>query len=215
MDNSSLGPGNMPGIVYVLSNPAMPRLVKIGCTSNEVVKPRLDQLYSTGLPFPFEVEFAAKVPNPEEVEQALHQAFAPNRVNPRREFFELDAAQPVAILRLLHVEDATWEVAQQAMTNDPQDAAAADNFRARRPPLDFLEMGIPVGSTLNFTKREASAQVTAAKKVSLEGTEMSLTAATRQLLAIQYNVAPGPYWMVNGKTISAIYDETYQHPSLQ
>ncbi len=70
-------------IVYVLTNPAMPGFVKIGKTFIEDVSVRLQQLYTTGVPFPFDLAFACKVPNADEVERALHRAFAPNRANPR------------------------------------------------------------------------------------------------------------------------------------
>ncbi len=38
-------------IVYVLSNAAMPGLVKIGMTASEDAEARLAQLYTTGVPF--------------------------------------------------------------------------------------------------------------------------------------------------------------------
>ncbi|MFT7387743.1 MAG: hypothetical protein ACI8VC_000984 [Candidatus Endobugula sp.] len=41
------------GIVYVLTNPAMPGIVKIGKTSRDSVDARLNELYSTGVPVPF------------------------------------------------------------------------------------------------------------------------------------------------------------------
>ena len=41
------------GIVYVLTNPAMPGIVKIGRTQSDLGS-RLSQLYSTGVPVPFE-----------------------------------------------------------------------------------------------------------------------------------------------------------------
>jgi hypothetical protein len=74
-------------IVYVLTNPAMPGLIKIGRTDQEDANSRIGQLYTTGVPVPFTIEFACKVPNAEDVERALHIAFAPNRINPKREFF--------------------------------------------------------------------------------------------------------------------------------
>jgi hypothetical protein len=70
------------GIVYVVSNPGMPGLVKIGRTSNEDTQKRLQQLYTSGVPFPLILEFACRVPNPLKVERALHTAFAPQRANP-------------------------------------------------------------------------------------------------------------------------------------
>ena len=40
-------------IVYVLTNPAMPGLVKIGRTAGEDAGARIAQLYTTGVPVPF------------------------------------------------------------------------------------------------------------------------------------------------------------------
>ena len=44
------------GIVYVLTNPAMEGLVKIGKTSRSALENRMGALYSTGVPFPFNCE---------------------------------------------------------------------------------------------------------------------------------------------------------------
>ena len=41
------------GLVYVLSNPAMPWLVKIGQTTNKITS-RMNELNTTGVPVPFE-----------------------------------------------------------------------------------------------------------------------------------------------------------------
>ncbi|MEI6344199.1 MAG: hypothetical protein WCP41_02400 [Verrucomicrobiota bacterium] len=37
----------------------------------------MGQLYTTGVPVPFTPEYACKVSNPDEVEEALHIAFRP------------------------------------------------------------------------------------------------------------------------------------------
>jgi hypothetical protein len=196
-------------IVYVLTNPAMPGLVKIGRTDAEDASDRLAQLYSTGVPFPFTLEFACRVPNPDEVEQALHEAFSPYRVNPRREFFKIEAPQAIAILRLLHVEDATHEVEHQPEGVDAVEVEAARQYRNRRPNLNFQEMQIPIDSVLTLTKNNATVVVTGPKKVRVNHEEMSLSAATKSLLGLDYNVAPGPYWSFQGKPLQDIYNETY------
>ena len=51
----------MPAIVYVLSNPAMPGLVKIGRTSRDRLQSRMDELHGTGVPLPFCCECAVEV----------------------------------------------------------------------------------------------------------------------------------------------------------
>ena len=40
-------------VVYVLTNPAMPGLVKIGRTDQDDANTRIAQLYTTGVPVPF------------------------------------------------------------------------------------------------------------------------------------------------------------------
>lgn len=196
-------------IVYVLTNPAMPSLVKIGYTTQKEAETRIAQLYSTGVPVPFTIEFACRVENAAEVEKALHVAFSPNRINPKREFFRIEPEQAIAILRLLHTAELPNEVTLQQTEVDQQSLAAAEQMRARRPNLNFEEMGIPMNSELCSVKTGAKVTVIAPKKVRLEGEEMSLTTATRQVLALQYNVAPGPFWTFDGKLLSEIYEATY------
>lgn len=187
----------------------MPGLIKIGRTAQEDANVRIAQLYSTGVPVPFTLAFACKVPNSEEVEKALHIAFAPSRVNPKREFFRMEADQAIAILKLLHVEDATVEVSHQPTDLDQQSLEAAEQLRSRRPNLNFTEMGISIGEILHSTHGPATVVVTGPRKVRLNDEEMSLTAVTRQVLSIDYSIAPAPHWTYKGRSISEIYEETY------
>ena len=200
-------------IVYVLTNPAMPGLIKIGMTSFEDVSQRLSQLYSAGVPFPFELAFACRVPDAEKVEAALHHAFAPHRVNSKREFFKLDPEHPIAILKLLHIDDATNEIEKMPPQIPIEDVEAGQHYSARRPPMNFTEMGIPLNAMLHFKKGDATARVISDKKVLYDNAEMSLTAATRLLLGLDYSVQPSPYWTYNGKSLNMLYEETYEQPA--
>lgn len=200
-------------IVYVLTNPSMPGLVKIGFTADEDANRRIGQLYTTGVPVPFKLEFACRVPNAKEVETALHLAFGPHRINQNRAFFKIEPEQAIAILKLLHVQDATKEVAAQPSVVSQADEQAGEQLRKRRPNLNFAEMGIPEGATLNSTLDESVATVIGPKKVMYQGEPTSLTAATKFILQVEYAVNPGPFWTYNGKTISEIYNETYPEVS--
>jgi hypothetical protein len=74
----------MPRIIYVLTNEAMPGLVKIGLTSDSVESRIANLSASTGVPLPFECHFAAEIPegvNLEKIEKTLHQLFAEHRIN--------------------------------------------------------------------------------------------------------------------------------------
>jgi hypothetical protein len=198
-------------VVYVLTNPAMPGLVKIGMSSQSNTGERLAQLYTTGVPVPFELQFACRVTNPQQVESALHIAFGPQRINPRREFFRIDPEQAIAILRLLHTEDTTAEVAAEPTGIDEISIAAATQLRERRPNLNFQEMGITSGEVLNYIQDPNTTVVIAGpRKVLFQGEELSLTAVTRQLLGVDKNIRPTPYWMYNGRSLVDIYEETYE-----
>lgn len=196
-------------IVYVLTNPAMAGLIKIGRTSQDDANSRIAQLYGTGVPVPFRLEFACKVPNSDEVETALHIAFAPWRVNPKREFFRMEADQAIAILKLLHEEDATAEVARQPTTIDQLSIDAADELIKRRPPLNFEEMGIPNGAVLQSKHGAATVIVVGPRKVRFGDEEMSLTAATRLVLNLEHSVQPSPHWTYNGRLLRDLYEDAY------
>lgn len=49
------------GIVYLLTNPVMPGLVKIGMTAQEDIDKRMKELYTTGVPVPLNVNMPARL----------------------------------------------------------------------------------------------------------------------------------------------------------
>ena len=75
-------------IVYILTNPAFPRFVKVGKTKN--LRQRLKSLDNSSTPMSFRCEFAAKVDDMDVVEKLLHDAFGDRRVRENREFFECE-----------------------------------------------------------------------------------------------------------------------------
>lgn len=201
----------MKGIIYILNNPCMPNIIKIGKTNQEDVKLRMAQLYTTGVPLPFECVYAAVVKDMDKVERALHTAFGPNRLNPRREFFEIDPLQAIAIIKLLEIEDVSPQVGRQAEQIDAVEVEAGKAFAQKRPRLNFSEMGIPVGSLLTFIETGETAEVNSPRSVIFRGEETSLTNATKIAAGdrFAYSVAPGPYWSYEGRRLRDIYDETY------
>jgi hypothetical protein len=86
---------------------------------------------------------------------------------------------------------------------------AGEQYRRRRPNMNFREMEIPIGSILNNTASDVEVTVTSDKKVRLSPEDLFLTQATKRVLNLDYNVAPGPYWTYNGRLLQDIYDETY------
>jgi hypothetical protein len=202
----------MKGIIYLLTNPVMPGIVKIGKTTQEDVKVRMQQLYQTGVPVPFECVYAATVNNIDEVEKALHMAFHPNRLNPKREFFEIDTIQAISIIKLLEIQNVSTLVEQETEVIDAVEIEAGHAYARKRPNFNFIDMGIPIGAELYFDTDGEIATVTGEKSVNFRGIETSLTNATRLALGERYayNVAPGAYWTYKGRRFREIYNETYQ-----
>ena len=131
----------MPNIVYVLTNPAMPGFVKIGMTDGPDVQARMNSLYSTGVPFPFECAIAWEIEGRDAlaIETALHTAFGPQRVNPSREFFEIDPEQAQVLLRVIPGRDVTPRVRESLGEVGDEDQDAAFEYQVRRTRTDELQ----------------------------------------------------------------------------
>lgn len=76
------------GYVYVLTNPSFNGMVKIGKTIREP-NVRAKDLYTTGVPTPYEVAFQLFLEDYDEIEKEIHNKLAGYRVNPNREFFRI------------------------------------------------------------------------------------------------------------------------------
>lgn len=80
------------GYIYCMSNPSMPGLIKIGEIHSEGRTPvdRAKELFTTGVPTPFKIEFAKRVVNPQGKEETLHNILEQNYERCyRREFFRI------------------------------------------------------------------------------------------------------------------------------
>lgn len=92
------------GHVYVLSNPAMEGIVKIGRTCKSG-RSRAKELYAQGgtaIPMPFKMEFEMWCADCAQVESRVHEELEFFRVNKSREFFRLDAHKAVeAVIRVV------------------------------------------------------------------------------------------------------------------
>ena len=96
------------GYVYILTNEAMPGLVKIGKTTRSVEQ-RAAELTHTGIPFPFDVAFQVLSPDCSELEQWVHAQLSDCRVNAQREFFLCDVDKAERVVEQAHHEQiSSW-----------------------------------------------------------------------------------------------------------
>ena len=91
----------MAGFIYIMSNPAFPNLIKIGKSKKDPTTDRVSELNQTGVPEPFKVEYYAFVEDEDYLEQEVHRYFDAERPNKSREFFTVDCAEAIVIIRQL------------------------------------------------------------------------------------------------------------------
>lgn len=196
--------------VYVLTNPAMPGIVKIGMTRASDAGERIANLgSSSAVPLPFDCVYACNVPDARKVEQALHLAFSPDRINPSREFFRTKPSQVVAILELLHqVKVVTAQVEAQAEAKTDPEAleSAVKDKRKMRPKIDYLEIGLKVGDVITFRD---GVTIAGPHTVSYQGEESSLQRVSLKLMPeiVGRGVASKLYWSFNGQSLADLYEE--------
>lgn len=203
------------GYVYVLKNECMPGLIKIGITDN--MQERMRTLNNTSVPVQFEAVYTCKVSRDDmrKIETALHKAFSPDRVNPKREFFRMDADRVIPILSMFQIENVTDETNRELSDGlDPQERVALEKEKAeaprRRETFNFSALGIREGEQLQWKDdHRIFATVASERKVVYNGALMSLTAATSKIKGLSYGIQPTPFWLYNGRPLIDIYMERY------
>ena len=191
------------GIVYILTNPSMPGHIKIGYTggdSSADVQQRMRELDKTGVPRPFECEYAAIVDDARTVEAALHVAFGDRRIRPTREFFEgVEVHRVQAVLRLMARRDVT-------PGSTPEVDNHGDEVPVKPPirsPFTFPMVKIPVGAVLTFKRDESiSCTVSDDRHVNYNGAITSLSPLSMKLLGYSTTPAGPDYWLYEDETLN-------------
>lgn len=132
----------MSDVIYVLTNEAMPGLVKIGKT-NGSVEARIKELSSsTSVPLAFECHFAAEVEDCSDIEKKLHKLFAADRVHPKREFFKVE---PERVVLAISIGTYT-EVTPRKDEEDNEEQRIIDKVKSKRSNIKLDALKITKGS---------------------------------------------------------------------
>jgi len=189
--------------IYLLTNQAMPNLVKIGFTAKEDVEDRMKEMDMTSVPLPFECYYAAEVENGPKVEKALHSAFTESRVRSSREFFEIDPNRAKVILELVAVKEVT---PHEQVVSSPEDTEALVKSAGKVGRFRFSTAGIPIGATLTFSRDETkTATVSSDNSINFNGEKTSVSRSALEIMhSLGYNwkTCDGTaFWLYNGQTL--------------
>lgn len=204
-------------VVYILTNPAMPGLVKIGFTERQIEE-RLKELSQVpGVPLPFECFLAIEVESYKELEKALHYAFGEKRINPKREFFEISPDRPASILKFIQSQNSTMKdvTPENDIVESQEELEALNNERRRKNVFNFSMVGISAGAILKSVfNPDIICVVKNERWVEFRGEEQSLSGSA--LIVAKENgrnwkaVQGAQYWSYNGKTLAELRSEMEQ-----
>lgn len=189
-------------IIYVLTNPAMPGVVKIGYTID--LEQRLRGLDSTSVPLPFRCEYALQVSDSLAAEKLLHDAFGDRRIRDNREFFEVDASRVIAAMKLTGGKNVT---PSDDVASDAEGIAALAKPSQVKEHVNFDLVKLPAGTELYFSKDPTiKAHVLSKWRIMFEeeDTSMSKSAALihHRLGQTWKQVNGANYWSYDGETIN-------------
>ena len=89
----------MSGYIYILSNPSMPDILKIGKTERDPDE-RISELSNvSAIPSTFNLEYKVFVPDCHSAEKSIHEALKAMRVSERREFFDISVSEAIDIVK--------------------------------------------------------------------------------------------------------------------
>jgi T5orf172 domain len=101
------------GYVYILTNVSLPGMIKVGRTLRDS-RSRARELFTTGLPTPFQVAFEIFSDEHEKLEADFHQELHDFRISNNREFFKYPLDKAITLLQKLNSPPASNESVFQA-----------------------------------------------------------------------------------------------------
>ena len=190
------------GYIYIMTNPALNGMVKIGYATN--VEARRQQLSTTALPYEYEI-YATYETSGNLEDKKLHKLIDnlnPDlRVTKNREFFVMEPEDAYELLEAI----ATISGTKDKLKKVKIDAAKKQNIR--KPPVNFDKCGIPVGAELVFVEDPAVVAIVASERKVFYNNELtSLSAISDSKKG--YSTSGPSFFTYNGKLVADIARET-------
>lgn len=190
------------GYIYIMTNPALKDMVKIGYATN--VENRRKQLSTTALPYEYEV-YATYETSGNLEDKKLHKMIDnlnPDlRITKNREFFVLSPEDAYELLESIAIISGTKDKLKRVKVS------TSKKQKTKRPPVNFVKCGIPMGAELVFTEDpNVVVTVVGERKVQYNDEITSLSAISDKIKG--YSTSGPQFFTYNGKTVSQITEET-------
>ena len=190
------------GYIYIMTNPALKDMVKIGYAAD--VETRRKRLSTTALPYEYEV-YATYETSGNLEDKKLHKMIDnlnPDlRVSSNREFFVMSPQEAYELLEAIAVISGTKDKLKKVKV------APAKKQVVRRPPVNFVKCGIPMGAELVYIEDpNLTVKVVSERKVEYNGEITSMSAISDRIKGYP---TPGPqFFTYDGEKVSDIAQRT-------
>jgi hypothetical protein len=124
------------GFLYILSNEAMPGLLKIGY-SVKVPTERVAELFTTGVPEPFELAYYCLVEDAHKLEAQVHRDLHTKRHRLGREFFRIELDEAIRAVARLCQPEHEWPGSKQRSVAPPHKILIDSR---KDDPIEMAEM---------------------------------------------------------------------------
>ena len=192
------------GFIYIMTNPCLKDMVKIGYATD--VEARRKQLSTTALPYEYEI-YATYETNGHLEDKQLHKLI--DKLNPdlrvtkNREFFVMSPHDAYDLLESIAI--ITGSENKLILIKKPETKI---NRVEKRPPIDFVKCGIPIGATLVYTE-DPSVKVTVVDNRHISYTnEITSLSGLAQSFQNKKAVQGSLYFTYNGEKIIDIAERT-------
>lgn len=157
----------MKGFIYILTNRSLSSL-KIGKTKADPSNREKELSSHTGIPTPFQLVWYALVEDYAKAELIIHKHFDQVRVNPRREFFEVNASTVVSAvehelnIKILFEE---WTYPKRKWTYEAaSEYPECERWKHFEPPSE-----VPFYTCPHCEKSAVGVLITKARHIDVEG----------------------------------------------
>lgn len=193
------------GYIYIMTNPALKEMVKIGYATN--VEQRRQQLSTTALPYDYEVYATYETPGKLE-DKKLHKLIdnlnSDLRVSKNREFFIMSPEDAYELLESIAIISGTADKLKRVKEKEK----VGEKTVIRRPAINFYKCGLKDGDELVYIEDPTIVAVVQGEHKVLFNNELtSLTAIVKRIKNVSFIAGPS-YFTFNGELLTDIANRT-------
>ena len=191
------------GYIYIMTNPALHDMVKIGY-STDVEKRRKD-LSTTALPYDYEIyatyETSGKLED-KKLHNLIDKLNPELRVSVNREFYIMSPEDAYELLEAIAYINGSLDKLVKYKEDNVISAT-------KRHPINFTKCGIPIGAELVYMEDPTiKVTVVSDRKVLYNNIETSLSSIVQEIKGMKHKPQGTVYFTYNGKSLIEIANET-------